>query len=101
LANGKFASGRHVTPRAISRLSTMIVFALTARGRVDERGEARDDTALAQAVDAPLDRRRGQVHPLAELGQAAPAVLEQLGDDAPVDLVEVGYAASRGLGSCT
>src|SRR5215218_259322 len=75
--------------------------ALAERGRVDDRREARDDAALAQPVDAALDRGRGQAHALAQLRQAQPAVLQELGDDAAVDLVYAakdeasGGAASR------
>ena len=72
---------------------------LAERAGVDERGEARDDAGRAQPVDAPLDRRRGEAHALAELGEAQPAVLEQLGDDVAIDLVHArqrmpGAAAS-------
>src|SRR4051794_12390605 len=69
---------------------------LPERGGIDARGEPRDDPGRAQAVDAPLDGGRGQVHALPELSEAQAPVFEQLGNDAAVDLVYAAKDAGRG-----
>ncbi|HWI72006.1 MAG TPA: hypothetical protein VNT55_08635 [Baekduia sp.] len=56
-------------------------------GRVDQRGEAAQDAAGAQLVDAPLDRRRAQRHPAADVIVRRPAVLGQARKDLAVHVV--------------
>ena len=55
---------------------------------VDDGGEAPDDAVVEHAVDTPLDRRCGQVHPLADLGEGGPGMLGELGQNALVGLVQ-------------
>ncbi len=58
------------------------------RAAVDDGGEPPDDAVVEQSVHPALDRRRRQVHPLADLGVGGAGVVGELGQDALVRLVQ-------------
>ena len=62
---------------------------------VDQRGEAADRTRGAQAVDPPLDGRRGQAHLVADLGVGGAGVGEQAAEHRLVDGVHAAILTGR------
>ena len=60
---------------------------------VDDGRETADDAVVEHPVDPPFDRRRGQVHPLPDLGERRPRVVDQLGQNPLVGLVQTVHVA--------
>ena len=57
--------------------------------RVQDRGEADDHAIAAQPVRPALHRRRGEPDPLPDHRVALPGVADELGNDLPVQVVDL------------
>src|SRR5262249_17237833 len=84
--------GRHVAPA----VDLDVRLSGPAQGRlVEQDGEAPDGAGGAQAVHAPLGRRRGEAHLSADVAVGGPSVAQQAVDDTAIDGIHDFFPTRR------